>query len=392
MSYQRGTLKVVPRKDGDTWLLRFRITAPDGRRVENTLPVGLVKDFPIKGDAWAEVDRRGVLVRVNCETASAGAIRFNTLAEFFLKADYGEDAGRPKSKTSIPIVQHYVRHYLISRWGNDPAEKIRTLEIQRWLKSLHDKNQLEWPTVAKIRSLMSRVYVIGMAHELVSKNPVKLVEIRTQSKYRAIVITPNQTLAILSGLDNFLHRILVLTCAATALRASEVLGLRWNDILWDRRCIRISKRWARGEDGDPKTEGSDAEVPMHEILAKALKLWQESTPYHSTDDFVFPSMRSSGKVPLSGSIFVADHLRPAALAAGVVIPSGHRFGFHNLRHSLSHWLVNAARENPKTVQGILRHEKIETTLGLYTQSDMELMISAQGAYLNAMGTVMDVVN
>ncbi len=41
--------------------------------------------------------------------------------------------------------------------------------------------------------------------------------------------------------------------------------------------------------------------------------------------------------------------------------------FHNLRHSLSNWLVNKAKVEPKTVQGILRHAKIQTKLDQYTQ-------------------------
>jgi hypothetical protein len=40
-----------------------------------------------------------------------------------------------------------------------------------------------------------------------------------------------------------------------------------------------------------------------------------------------------------------------------------------VRHSLSNWLVNKAKIEPKTVQGILRHAKIQTTLDLYTQED-----------------------
>jgi hypothetical protein len=38
-------------------------------------------------------------------------------------------------------------------------------------------------------------------------------------------------------------------------------------------------------------------------------------------------------LPLSASVFVADHLRPAAKKAGVPIEDGQRFGLHNLRHS-----------------------------------------------------------
>jgi integrase len=99
---------------------------------------------------------------------------------------------------------------------------------------------------------------------------------------------------------------------------------------------------------------------------------------------IFPNVQS-GKVPHSASIFVADYLRPAALAIGVPIPDGARFGFHNLRHSLGNWLVNKRNENPKTVQGLLRHAKIQTTLDRYTESDLNEIQAAQGAYLTEMG-------
>jgi integrase len=65
--------------------------------------------------------------------------------------------------------------------------------------------------------------------------------------------------------------------------------------------------------------------------------------------------------------------------------SCNRFELHNLRHSLSNWLVNKAKIEPKTVQGILRHAKIQTTLDLYTQQDSDETRAAQGEYLMALG-------
>jgi integrase len=125
---------------------------------------------------------------------------------------------------------------------------------------------------------MHRVYKIGQRHELVTKNPVQHVEMRTKTNYRAIVITPAQTLTILESFPNSLHYALVLTCAATALRASEILSLRWSDICWAEERIRISKRWAKGEDGDTKTEASDGYVPLHPMLADRLRAWQLRFP------------------------------------------------------------------------------------------------------------------
>jgi integrase len=75
----------------------------------------------------------------------------------------------------------------------------------------------------------------------------------------------------------------------------------------------------------------------------------------------------------------------------VHIEKGHRFGFHNLRHSLSTWLVNKAKVEPKTVQGILRHSRIQTTLDLYTQEDSDEARGAQGAFLKALGMHSEVV-
>jgi site-specific recombinase XerD len=49
-----------------------------------------------------------------------------------------------------------------------------------------------------------------------------------------------------------------------------------------------------------------------------------------------------------------------------LLKPGQRFGFHNLRHSLATFFVNKEQDT-KTVQGLLRHANLSTTLGLYAQ-------------------------
>lgn len=384
MAYQRGSLQKKNRKAGETWVLRYRVTTAGGSRVENIKPVGLVRDFPKAKDAWREVDHLGLLVRINDDSGDV-RIRFNTLAEHYLNVEFGSAAMRPKSANTTPIVKHYVRDYLVDRFGESIADDIKPLEVQKWLKSLNENNGLAWSTISKIKGIMHRVYKIGLLHERVTKNPVEHVETRAKTNYRAITITPAQTLSILELLINPLHYALVLTCAATALRASEILALRWSDILWAEERIRVSKRWAKGQDGETKTEASDGYVPLHPVLAGHLGSWHRQSPHRAEDDFVFPSLRSEGKVPLYASSFVADYLRPAAIKAGVKIEAGKRFGLHNLRHSLSNFLVNTAKVQAKTVQGLLRHAKVQTTLDLYTQSDSDETRAAQGQFLDAVG-------
>jgi len=78
---------------------------------------------------------------------------------------------------------------------------------------------------------------------------------------------------------------------------------------------------------------------------------------------------------------VRKYLRPAAIKAGIIYEDQPvRFGFHNFRHSLASSLVKL-KCDPKTVQGILRHEDVRTTMQLYAQSDQESKLAAQGKFL-----------
>ena len=95
----------------------------------------------------------------------------------------------------------------------------------------------------------------------------------------------------------------------------------------------------KGVDGDTKTAASNGYVALHPVLAEYLEDWRTQTPHSKVDDFVFPSLLRFGRVPISSPIFGADYLQPAANGAGVILAKGQRFGFHNLRHSLSNWLV-----------------------------------------------------
>ena len=70
-------------------------------------------------------------------------------------------------------------------------------------------------------------------------------------------------------------------------------------------------------------------------------------------------------------MLVEGHLRPAAVGAGVLTEDDQRrFGFHNLRHSLASFLVRS-KTDPKTVQALLRHSDVKTTLQLYAHSVSE---------------------
>jgi hypothetical protein len=128
-------------------VLRYRVASASGRRVEHTEPIGLVREFPKDRDAWRGVHRLGLGVRIN-DTPGPDRVSFHFLADHYPKADFGTDSVRPKSANTIPIVEHYVRDYLIKRFGENIAEDIKPLEIQKWMKSLNESGGLAWTTRA----------------------------------------------------------------------------------------------------------------------------------------------------------------------------------------------------------------------------------------------------
>ncbi len=224
-------------------MLRHRVTASDGRRVENIMQVGLVRDFPREKDAWRQVDKLGLLLRIN-EAPCPGRIRFSSLCEQYLKNDFGADAVRPKTERTVLNTEHIVRAYLIPRWGKEIADDIKPLDIQRWLKSLHDDNELAWTTVSKMRGTMLRAYKVGILHELVSKNPVVPVETRCTTSYKAILVTPQQTLAIIQNHANALR------CQAITVSGRMMCRL------WRQPTIAITKPTRAGRSAGSASEAA----------------------------------------------------------------------------------------------------------------------------------------
>ena len=55
------------------------------------------------------------------------------------------------------------------------------------------------------------------------------------------------------------------------------------------------------------------------------------------------------------------------------------------------WLVNKGKVEPKTVQSLLRHSRIQTTLDLYTQGDGDETRAAQGPFLRETGLATETI-
>lgn len=385
--HQRGWLKKEYRKEGETWMLFFRMTRQsDGKRVESKVPIGTLRDFPTKSSAWKEVERQQIAINRPDFRKQA---TFADLAEHYIEHELGECRGTmldPKAHTTIGVYKRVLRNRLLPRWGKQIAVSIQPLEVEDWLSAVKDKESLENPTLDKMRRVMSLVFKHGQRYGIIPRreecNPLRFVRCKTTSDYEALTLSPQLAFALLVQLPEP-ERTLTLLAASTGLRISECLGLQWADVDFNNTQIRIRRTWTWGQIGKPKSKASRAPVPLHPLLAEFMRAWHDRTSYPQPDAWVFPSSRLNGKKPRAANMLVEDYLRPAAVKAGIISDSDPcRFGFHNLRHSLASFLVRS-KTDPKTVQALLRHSDVKTTLQLYAHSIPEDRMLAQGEVLQA---------
>jgi integrase len=285
-----------------------------------------------------------------------------------------------------------INEILKPRWGDNVAVAIKPKQIKDWLYTIE---AVEDTTRHKYKNVMGVVYRFAQSEGLIplgeQYNPAAyVIGIPSVSDYEAIALTPEEVLKVLEQLQQPEYMMIVLV-AATGIRASELLGLRWSDIVWGRSEIKIRQTYVHGNiQVGAKTKLSKSAVTMHPVLAQLLKDWRAETAYSADGNYVFASSRLGGTKPRIGSMVVEDYLQPAAIRAGVLeVKDGKRyidgefvkrFGFHTFRHSLTSWLM-ANGGNPQIVRAMLRWTNFNM-LAHYSHGFKSDKLEAQGTVLD----------
>ena len=225
----------------------------------------------------------------------------------------------------------------------------------------------------------------------VERNPIKLVRQSAKREKAPDVLELWELQLLLSKLA-VRERTLALLDAATGLRVSELLALRWSDVDFENLELRVTRSIWHQVVGNCKTEASAKPVPMDSYMAEDLLSWRRQSIYSSNDDYVFASETMRGKQPYWPDNLMKRHIRPVAKANGI----HKKIGWHTFRHSFG-TLLKANGEDVKTVQELLRHANSRITLDVYTQAVnsnkraaqskvVKMMVSSEGTKAAIVGT------
>jgi len=144
---------------------------------------------------------------------------------------------------------------------------------------------------------------------------------------------------------------MMLIAVSFGLRISEVLGLRWNDVDWLGKTVRIERGVVKQIVDDVKTGCSARTMVCANELLDVLKVWKQTAQFSQPEDWMFASPVKLGRQPLSYT-HIWYTLEWAAKQAGVGHVSSHTF-----RHTHRTWLDSVG--TPVGVQQkLMRHADI----------------------------------
>jgi integrase len=138
----------------------------------------------------------------------------------------------------------------------------------------------------------------------------------------------------------------------------EVLGLKWKDVDWLAKTIRIERGVVKQIVDDVKSSYSAGSMLIADVLLESVKQWKQMTQFPGAEDWMFASAVKLGRQPLSYT-HVWGTLDRAAKKAGIGHVSSHTF-----RHTYRTWLDSVG--TPVGVQQKFDASlRLRTTMNIY---------------------------
>jgi integrase len=320
-----------------------------------------IKTFERKKDAEAWlVTARGEVAR-GVHTPENASITIAEAAELWLQTGELEKLER----STLRQYRNHVVLHINPLIGREKLARLSSPMVERFRDALLKKSSraMARKVLASLKSILGEAQRRGMvAHNAAS--PVRVdVKKRENGKLTVGRDIPSKAEAqtILSTAAGRWCPLFA-TAIFTGMRSSELRGLTWDDVDFERNVIHVRQRadhW--GAIGAPKSAAGDREIPMSPMVANALKEWRLACPKGPLK-LVFPN----GKGKVENHANIANRgFYALQIEAGIVDGGGKaKYGIHAMRHFFASWAIERGF-SPKRVQSLLGHSSIQMTFDVY---------------------------
>lgn len=335
-----------------------------------------------------------VEIRAGVRTADSASVTIAEAGRLWVDtAEKGSPGREPLERSTVTAYRQHLRLHIEPYLGNVKlsqfsAPMVREFEdkLARGVLPAGAAPQPRSPVmVRKVRVSLSSLLSDAQERGLVSRNVVR--ELRRNRKRGAerqaekrqkgrlkvgIDIPTREEIKAIVDAARGRWRPIVLTAIFTGLRASELRGLRWADVDFEKRELHVRQRADRySKIGKPKSDAGERMVPLTPIVVNTLREWKLACP-QSDLGLVFPT--TGGLVEHHKNI-IERGLIPNMIAAGVTakdaeVKTAKYTGLHAFRHFYASWCINRRTDGglelpAKVVQERLGHSSIMMTMDVY---------------------------
>jgi integrase len=240
--------------------------------------------------------------------------------------------------------------------GQSFVREVDGMAVQRWYENLTGVRDLSASTAVRhfnvMHHMMEKASTIWSKETGIDRNPADLVEVNRPDDARDRFLSEGEIRRLKTALDERLYRkgtkdlnktnlrlrLLVLIALSTGMRASEIFGLRWSDVMYKEGLMAVRAKLKGGK---------MRYVPMAPELAAEIRRY----PAVIGEDRILPPEPGarSGRQRVEGSF--EDLLERATIK---------NFRFHDLRHTFASWYMMNGGDLYELAK-ILGHSNIKMT-------------------------------
>jgi integrase len=332
------------------------------------------KNFKKKKDAVAHHDKVKAELSAGVHTPPRASITVRQAAADWLKFVEGEK----REKATLRGYQVLVEKHILPRIGATKLSSLTTPRVEKLRDDLLDmakgvvSRRLAGKVLMTIKMILKDAKRRGNVAQNVAVDVQVKISGRDKPKPKVGVDIPTRDeirRAIEAAREGY-DRTFLMTAAFTGLRASELRGLRWQDLDLDHGRLHVRQRADRyNEIGRPKSASGERTVPIGPLVVNTLRQWKLASKHSADENLVFATKTGE---PQALNNIVTRVWQPSQVKAGVVDADGKAkySGLHSLRHFYASWCINRHRDGGlelpvKAVQTRLGHSSIVMTLDRY---------------------------
>ncbi len=374
-----------------------------------------LKTFAKKKEADAFSATAKIEVREGVHVADSASATIKQVCGFWISS--GENDGLERS--TINQRQRHVKLHIEPFIGNALLSRLNVPAIREFEDKLRDEGRSP-AMIKKIIGSLGSILSDAQERGLTIRNPVKdmrgtrrtgkdrQAERRQNGRIKVGIDIPTreEIKALINALDGRWKPLLI-TAIFTGMRSSELRGLRWQDVDFERRAINVHQRADEfGEIGRPKSGAGERTIPVPPLVINTLREWKLACPRRETVrldpngnpvtelHYVFPN--GLGKIESHANI-INRGLIPVQIKTGIIQQAGQEekakyTGLHALRHFYASWCINRLEDGGlglplKVVQERMGHSSVTMTADTYghlfpRSDDADELAAAEHALLS----------